>query len=134
MQVQPYLFLNGRCEEAIAFWQKAVGATPGMVLRFRDNPEPSQIPPGSEDRIMHASIKVGATEILASDGCAEGAASFAGFSLAFTADSVGEAERTFATLSEGGQVQMPMAKTFFAATFGVVQDRFGVSWMVLAEA
>jgi len=134
MHVQPYLFLNGRCEEAIAFWQKAVGAQPGMLMRFKDSPEPGNTPPGSEDKVMHASFKVGTTEVMASDGCADGAPKFEGFSLAFTADSVPEAERAFAALSNGGEVNMPLAKTFFAAAFGMVRDRFGVHWMVLANA
>lgn len=134
MQVQPYLFLNGRCEEAIAFWQKAVHAEPGMLMRFRDSPEPANNPPGSEDKVMHASLKVGTTEVMLSDGCAGGSPKFEGFSLAFTADSVAEAERAFAALSDGGEVNQPLIKTFFAAAFGMVRDRFGVHWMVLANA
>jgi PhnB protein len=133
MQVQPYLFFDGRCEEAIEFYRKALGAEVMALHRFKDTPQPHQpgmIPPGGENKVMHASFRVGDTTVLASDGRCEGRASFQGFSLSLTVPTVPEAERLFASLSEGGQVQMPLTQTFFSPRFGMLADRFGVSWMI----
>jgi len=137
MLVQPYLFYNGRCEEAIEFYKSALGAEVTMLMRFKDSPEPPQpgmVPPGSENKVMHASFKIGDTQVMACDGECSGKTNFQGFSLSITAANGAEAERLFAALSKGGQVQMPLAKTFFASHFGMVADRFGVGWMVIAEA
>jgi PhnB protein len=133
MQVQPYLFFDGRCEEAIEFYRSALGAEVTMLMRFKENPEPqecSMVPPGSEEKVMHASIRIGDTTVLASDGRCQGQPSFQGISLSLTAADEAEAERLFAALADGGQVQMPLAKTFFSPRFGMVADRFGVSWMI----
>jgi PhnB protein len=134
MQVQPYLFFDGRCEEAVEFYRKAIGAEIVMLMRFKDSPEPPQpgmVPPGSENKVMHAALKIGDTTVMASDGRCQGKPSFQGFSLSLTAPNDAEAERLFDALAAGGQVRMPMAKTFFASKFGMVADRFGVSWMVI---
>jgi PhnB protein len=134
MKVEPYLFFNGRCEEAIQFYQKVLGAKVEMLMRFKESPEPQQpgmIPPGSENKVMHASVRIGDSIIMASDGQCVGQAKFQGVSLSLSAPSAAEADRMFAALSEGGQVQMPMTKTFFSPRFGMVADRFGVSWMVI---
>jgi PhnB protein len=132
MQIQPYLFLDGRCEEAIEFYRDAVGAEVTMLMRFKENPEATAgcMPPGAEDKVMHASLRIGDATVLASDGRCTGQPSFQGFALSLTASDADEAERMFAALGNGGQVQMPMAKTFFSPRFGMVADRFGVSWMV----
>jgi PhnB protein len=133
MQIQPYLFFDGRCEEAINFYRKALGAEVERLLRFKDSPEPPQpgmTPPGSENKIMHASFRIGDTTILASDGRCMGKPTFQGFSLSLTVPTDAEAERFFAALGDGGQVQMPLTKTFFSSRFGMVADRFGVAWMV----
>lgn len=133
MQVQPYLFFDGRCEEAVTYYRKALGAEVSMLMRFRDSPVPDQqgmVPPGAEDKVMHMLFRVGDTTILASDGRCLGKPSFQGFALSLTASTEAEAEKMFASLADGGQVQMPMAKTFFSPRFGMVADRFGVSWMV----
>jgi len=133
MQVQPYLFFDGRCEEAIAFYRSALGAEVTMLMRFKDSPEstpPGMVPPGTEDKVMHASFRVGDSTVLASDGHCHGKPSFQGFSLSLTATSEAEAERVFASLADSGQVQMPLGKTFFSPRFGMVADRFGVSWMI----
>jgi PhnB protein len=132
MQIQPYLFLDGRCEEAIEFYRDAVGAEVTMLMRFKENPEATAgcMPPGAEDKVMHASLRIGDATVLASDGRCTGQPSFQGFALSLTASDADEAERIFAALGNGGQVQMPMAKTFFSPRFGMVADRFGVSWMV----
>ncbi|MGC9942247.1 MAG: VOC family protein [Verrucomicrobiota bacterium] len=129
--VQPYLIFNGRCEEAIEFYRKALGAEVAMLLHFKDAPDPAMRPPGSENKVMHASLSVGDAVILASDGgqCS-GQTAFTGFSLSLTAKDVADANRFFTALSDGGKVQMPQAKTFFSPSFGIVIDRFGVSWMV----
>ncbi len=132
MQVQAYLFFDGRCEEALEFYREALGAEVTILLRFKDSPESAQCPPpaGSEHKIMHASFRIGETEMMASDGYCSGQPSFQGFSLSLSVPDQAEAERRFAALAEGGKVQMPLAKTFFSPCFGMVTDRFGVCWMV----
>lgn len=136
MLVQPYLYFDGRCEEAIEFYRKTLGAEVDMLMRFKDGPQPAQpgmVPPGSENKVMHASLRVGDTSFMASDGHCLGKLDFQGFSLSLTAADAGEAERKFALLADGGKVTMPLAKTFFSSSFGMLTDRFGVSWMVLAR-
>jgi len=130
MTVQPYLFFEGRCQEAIEFYKGALGAQVNMLMRFKDAPDPGVCGPGSEDKVMHADIRIGNTSILASDGRCQQKASFQGFSLSLTVANEAEADRYFAALSDGGQVQMQLAKTFFSPRFGMVADRFGVSWMI----
>jgi PhnB protein len=130
MQVQPYLFFEGRCDEAIAFYHGALGAEVTMLMRFKESPDPGMVAPGTGDKVMHASFRIGETTVLASDGRCQGAPSFQGFALSLTVPTEAEAERLFGALGDGGQVQMPMAKTFFSPRFGMVADRFGVSWMV----
>ena len=133
MQVQPYLFFEGRCEEALEFYRRALGAEVTMLMRFKDSPEPHEpgmVPPGAGDKVMHASFRIGDTEVMASDGQCAGRPSFQGFALSVTARDEAEADRRFAALADGGQVQMALTKTFFAARFGMVADRFGVSWMI----
>ena len=134
MQIQPYLFFDGRCEEAVEFYKSKLGAKIEMLMRFGENPEPAANPPGSDDKVMHACLRIGDTAVMASDGNCAGKPSFQGFSLSLTAKDEPEARRLFATLGEGGQVQMPFAQTFFSPGFGMVADRFGVSWMVIVEA
>ncbi len=105
-----------------------------MLMRFKDSPEPPQpgmVPPGSEDKVMHTSFRIGDTMVMASDGQCLGRPSFQGFSLSLTVPKDPEAERLFAALADGGQVQMPLTKTFFSSQFGMVADRFGVSWMII---
>jgi PhnB protein len=133
MPVQPYLFFDGRCEEAIEFYHSTLGAEVSMLMRFKDSPEPHQpgmIPPGAENKVMHARVRIGDTTMLMSDGRCLGRPSFQGFAMSLTAPDDAEAERLFAGLSNGGQVQMPLAKTFFSPRFGMLADRFGVSWMI----
>jgi PhnB protein len=133
MHVQPYLCFDGRCEEAVAFYTKTLGAEVTMLLRFKDSPEPPQpgmVPPGAEDKVMHMSIRIGETTVLASDGRCLGQPNFQGFALSLTVPDAAEAERLFTALADGGQVQMPLTTTFFAARFGMVADRFGVVWMI----
>jgi PhnB protein len=130
MQVEPYLFFEGRCEEALEFYRKALGAEVTMLLRFKESPDPGMCPPGAEDQVMHANLRIGDNTMMASDGRCGGHPSFQGFSLSLYLTDEAEAERLFAALSEGGQVQMPLDKTFWAKRFGMVADRFGVSWMI----
>ena len=133
MHVAPYLFFDGRCEEALTFYRKAVGAEVQMMMRFKESPEPPMVPPGSGEKIMHASFRVGDTMLLASDGRCGGQPNMEGFALSLTVRDAAEAGRAFSALGEGGQVQMPLTKTFFSESFGMVADKFGVSWMVYVE-
>lgn len=134
MQVQPYLFFDGRCEEAIEFYRNKLGAQVNALLRYKDSPEPQppgMIPPGSENKVMHASLRIGDTTVMASDGHCLGKPDFQGFSLTLSVENESEAEKKFAALGDGGQVRMPLTKTFFSPRFGMLADRFGVGWMVI---
>jgi PhnB protein len=135
MQVQPYLFFDGRCEEALHFYQEKLGADVTMFVRFKDLPESEAdvIPPGGENKVMHARMRIGETAVMASDGLCRDKPRFEGFSLSVTAATPADAEFMFAALSDGGTVQMPLSKTFFSPRYGLVTDRFGVSWMVYVE-
>ena len=137
MNVQAYLFFDGRCEEAVEFYKQTLGAEVTMLMRFKDIPEalpPDMVPPGSENKIMHTSFQIGETTVMASDGRCQGQPSFQGFSLSLTVPNAAEADRVFAVLANGGQVQMPLDKTFWSPRFGMVADRFGVSWMINVAA
>jgi PhnB protein len=134
MQVQPYLFFDGRCEEAVEFYRSALGAKVEMLMRNKESPDPhppGMLPPGSENKIMHVSLRIGDTAVMGSDGRCAGKPRFEGFSLSLTAANEVEADRLFGALADGGQVQMPLTKTFFSPRFGMVADRFGVPWMVI---
>lgn len=132
-QVQPYLFFDGRCEEALDFYKSALGARVEMMMRFKDNPEPQpgMCPPGSENKVMHAAFHVGDSLVMASDGMAGGKPEFKGFSLSVNAKDAPHADKLFNALAKGGKVTMPLAKTFFSPRFGMVTDKFGVGWMVI---
>lgn len=136
MQIQPYLFFEGRCEEALAFYAQAIGAQTVDLLRFKDSPEPpppDMCPPGSENKVMHATFRIGDSTLMASDGRASGRPDFKGFALSLPAADVADAERLFAAIGARGQVQMPMGPTFFSPAFGMVTDRFGMLWMVIVN-
>ncbi len=137
MLVQPYLFFEGRCEEALGFYREALGAEVTALMRFKDSPDPpppGMVPPGAEGKVMHAEFRVGGATLMASDGRCSGQPRFGGVSLALSVPDEATTDRFFAALAEGGQVQMPIGKTFFSPRFGVVADRFGVSWMVIVPA
>lgn len=132
MAIEPYLFFNGRCEEAVEFYKKTLGAEVLMVVRYKESPEPpppGRVPAGWDHKIMHTTLRIGDATLMASDGCGEGA-HFQGFSLSLTAANEADARRKFAALAEGGQVSMPLGKTFWSPCFGMITDRFGVGWMV----
>jgi PhnB protein len=133
MNVQPYLSFEGRAQEAIDFYQSALGAKVDMIMKFKDAPPEAQqgMSPGSADKIMHAAFHIGDTQVMASDGQCSGKASFSGIALTLNATTNGEAEKLFNALAQGGQVNMPMSETFFADRFGMVADKFGVGWMVI---
>lgn len=133
MQVQSYLFFDGRCDEALEFYKNAVGAKVGMLMRFKDAPDQTGISPASQNKVMHASVQIGDTMVLASDGRNGGQPKFEGFALTISANSEAETERLFNALAEGGQVTQPLIKTFFSPRFGMLADKFGVHWMVLTE-
>jgi PhnB protein len=133
MLVQPYLNFAGRCEEAIDFYREALGAEVIDLMRNEDSPEPlpaDRVPPGSERQVLHAAFRIGETTVMATDGCGVGDGEFTGISLSITVPDTDAADRTFAALSEGGEVGMPLDKTFWSPRFGMVKDRFGVHWMV----
>ena len=133
MLLQPYLFFNGRCEEAIAFYGRALGAKVELLMRNSDSPEPpppGMLPPGSEQKIMHVTMKIGDQVLMASDGHCSGTLNFSGFALSLTMPDKAAADRAFAALAAGGQVQMPLSKTFWSPYFGMVSDHFGVQWMI----
>lgn len=130
--IQPYLMFGGRCEEALEFYRSALGAQVDMLMRFSESPDPTppgMLPPGFENKVMHASFRIGDNILMASDGCEEGS-QFNGFSLSISVATEAEADRFFNALSEGGQVQMPLAKTFWSPRFGMLTDRFGIAWMI----
>ena len=135
-RIEPYLFFDGRCEEAIEFYRRALGAEVSFMLRFKETPEsqPGMCPPGSENKICHSTLHIGDTVIMASDGRCGGKPNFEGFALSLAAADEAEADRLFAALVDGGQTVMPLAKTFYSPRFGMVTDRFGVCWMIIVPA
>lgn len=134
--VQPYLFFSGRCEEALEFYRTAVGARVEFLMRHSDSPDappPGMLQPGWENKVMHATFHIGSSTVMGSDGC-DDKSQFGGFALSIAWPTEAEADQAFARLSEGGQVQMPLTKTFWSPKFGMLIDRFGVSWMVTVTA
>jgi PhnB protein len=134
MQVQPYIFFEGRCEEALEFYKTALGAEVSMLMRYSENPDPqpnNSCAPIAGDKIMHSSFRIGETEVMASDGMASGKPEFKGITLSLSPATEAEGKKIFDALSEGGTVQMPLTKTFYSPCFGMLADRFGVSWMVV---
>jgi PhnB protein len=133
--IEPYLFFQGRCEEAVKFYQKALGAELQMMMRYKESPEPpppGMTPPNWGDKIMHSTMKIGQTIVMASDGCGMGA-KFEGFSLSISVNTEAEAQNIFTALSEGGLAKMPLTKTFWSPCFGMLEDKFGIGWMVGAN-
>jgi PhnB protein len=131
--VQPYLFFGGRYEEALEFYRIALGAKVEMLSRFKDAPEPGMAQPGMEDKVMHASFRIGETMLMASDGSCDGQLRFDGFSLSIVVADEEKAESAFNALADGGKVTMPLEKTFWAPKFEMLEDRFGVGWMVSVQ-
>jgi PhnB protein len=135
MQVQTYLNFNGRCEEALAFYKQQLGAEVTMIMRMKESPDPAmQAPPDMAEKIMHSAFKIGSTTLMATDGMSLEKAAFKGVTLSLNVTTDAEARRLFAALSEGGSVQMPLMKTFWASSWGTLTDKFGVPWMVNVEA
>lgn len=131
--VQPYLFFKGNCEEALNFYAKSINATVECVMKFKDSPEPC-IPenalPGFEDRVMHSSLRIGDDVIMASDGCGDEPA-MSGFALSLSVATEEEARSRFNALAEGGKVTMPLSSTFWSPCFGMLEDRYGLGWMIM---
>ena len=133
--IQPYLFFEGRTEEALEFYRKALGAEVQMMMRYRESPEPAKRPDGSTppgDKIMHSAFTIGDSTLMASDGFCGGKPVFNGFSLSYPAKDEADAKKRFDALAAGGKVTQPLTETFFARAFGMVTDKFGVGWMVIA--
>lgn len=134
MHIHPYLDFNGRCEEAVEFYKQVLGAELEGLMRFKENPDPHPITPGTENKVLHCSLKIGDSLLMASDGrCTEGGPKFAGIILTLMPDSEDEAQRHFQALAAGGQIHVPLAKTFFSPSFGMLADKFGVNWMILVK-
>ena len=130
--IQPYLFFGGRCDEALEFYRQAVGAQVDFLMRYKENPDafpPGVLPPGFEEKVMHATFRIGETTLMGSDGCEVGP-KFSGFSLSLAVPTEAEAQRVYAALAAGGQQGMPLTKTFWSPCFGMLTDRFGIGWMV----
>lgn len=130
MKIEPYLMFNGRCEEAISFYQTVLGAEVAFLMRFDEAPDKECCPPGAEKKVMHATIMVAGNALMMSDGCCDDKPAFQGISLSISVDDIEQGRTLFEQLSEGGLIEMPYAATFWSPGFGVVRDRFGVSWMV----
>lgn len=133
MPVQPYLFFEGRTEEALQFYVRAIGAEITVLMRYKESPDPASCPAGSAEKVMHANLRIGDGMVMASDGRCSGQSNFQGFALSLYPKNVAEAEKFFNALADGGRVEMPLAKTFFSESFGMLADRFGVMWMVMVE-
>ena len=135
MQVQPYITFGGRCEEALEFYKKSVGAEVTGLLRWKDSPDAGmKPPPGYEDKVMNAAFRIGETRMMADDGLSEKTAEFKGMTLAIEVADDAEAKRVFMALGEDGKVTMPLMKTFWTSSFGMLTDKFGVPWMVNVAA
>ena len=134
MQVQPYLFFDGRAEEAIEFYKKTLDAQVTMLMRFKEGPDQSMCIPGAEDKVMHAYINIGETGVMISDGRNTGNPNFQGFALSIVTKTEAEADKLFNALVDGGKVTMPQSKTFFSPRFGMLADKFGVNWMILVAS
>ena len=130
MHIEPYLFFEGRCDEALEFYRKALGAEVTMLMRYKESPDPGRRRPGMEEKVMHANVRIGETTLMVSDGHCEAPAKFQGFALSLSLTDKAEAERVFAALADGGKAHMPLTKTFWSPLFGMVADRFGVLWMI----
>ncbi len=133
MKIEPYLFFDGRAEEALAFYQKSLGAKVEMVMRFSESPDPipdGRLPEGFENKIMHASFLIGVARVMVSDGAGMTGRKFGGFALSLQFPSEAEARAAFEALAVGGQIDMPIGPTFWSACFGMITDRFGIQWMV----
>ena len=131
--IQPYLFFNGACEQAVEFYKKAIGAEVQLMMRYKESPQPpppGMVPPGFENKIMHTSFRIGETLVMAADDCTGKSTAFQGFALSLSVPTEADADRAFKALLEGGQVKMPLAKTFWSPRFGMLTDRFGIIWIV----
>lgn len=145
MKVQSYLSFEGRCDEALGFYKKALGAEVVQLMRYGDAPPPPSTPPSDNadagcggampagDKVMHAVVRIGETELMASDGRCSGQAEFKGVMLALSAGTDAEARQWFDALADGGQVTQPLMPTFFTSSFGMLNDRFGVSWLLVVQ-
>jgi PhnB protein len=132
-EIQPYLFFNGNCEQAVEFYKKTLGAVVKLSMRYKESPQPAapgMVPPGFENKIMHVSFHIGDSLIMASDDCSGESSRFQGFGLALSVPTEADAERAFNALADGGKVKMPLTKTFWSPKFGMLTDKFGVGWMV----
>jgi PhnB protein len=134
MHVEPYVFFEGRCEEAIEYYQSALSAEVLFLMRNRESPDRGHVEPGTEEKILHATLRIGTSTVMVSDGHCSGTPRFEGFSLSIAAEGEDRARHLFEALAAGGEVRLPLQKTFWSPCFGMVTDRFGVLWMVSIAA
>ncbi len=133
MQLNPYLFFDGRCEEAFKFYEKLLGGQIKAMMTYEGSPAAEHVPPEWRKKIMHATLEVGGEAFMGADASPQHYKQPQGLSVSVSIDKVADAERIFHALAENGEVMMPLEKTFWAARFGMVRDRFGVPWMINCE-
>ena len=131
MKMQTYVNFAGSCAEAFRYYEKHLDGTTGMMMTQSQSPDQSRVKPDMKDKILHARIAIGGTQLMGAD--IPTAEPMRSAYLSLSVDSDGEAERIFAALSDGGQVFMPIQETFFASRFAQLRDRFGINWMILHE-
>lgn len=133
MKLHTYLNFGGNCEEAFRFYEKNLGGKIEMMMRYADQPDPKNVPPGTEKYVLYVNMAIGETQLMGSDVPPDRFQPMRSVYLSLGVDSSEEAERIFKLLSEGGDVFMPMEETFFAHRFGMLRDKFGTSWMILHQ-
>jgi PhnB protein len=134
MKLNTYLNYGGNCAEAFRFYEKHLGGKIQMLMTHGEGPNAGEVPANWKNAVLHARMSLGGTEILAADIPPERFKPMRSAYLTLTADTIAEAERVYSLLTEGGEIFMPMAETFFSARFAMLRDKFGTSWMLLCEA
>lgn len=133
MQVNPYLLYNGNCEEAFNYYVRALGGKVDMMARYQGSPAADHVPPEWASKVMHAQLSIDGEVLMAADAPPGAAKPPAGFAVSLQVEDPAKADRVFAALADGGEITMPIDKTFWARRFGMCVDRFGIPWMINCE-
>ena len=133
MKINPYLSFRGECEAAFRFYERCLGGQARSLFRYAGTPLAKQVPAGWDDKVMHGSVTIGDQVLMGGDVAPESYEAPKGFSLSIQVKSTADAERIFQDLARDGEVVMPLEKTFWAARFGMVVDRFGIPWLINCE-